>query len=311
MTKVFIDGREGTTGLRIHERLSSMGGITLLALPEGLRKDVSARRELLQEADIAFLCLPDAAAREAAALSEGGRARIIDASTAHRTAPGWAYGFPELSGAHRAKIAAGSRVAVPGCHASGFIALVYPLIRSGALAPSALLSCFSLTGYSGGGKKMIAEYEAPGRGPAYAAPRAYSTLQAHKHLPEMRAVPGLLTPPVFSPVVGDFYSGMLVTVPLHAAQLAKPMDPAALTALYAEHYAGSTLVRVLPCREETDYLAANALAGRDTMELFVAGCAERYTLCARFDNLGKGASGAAIQCMNLMLGRRETDGLVL
>ncbi len=309
MHQVFIDGREGTTGLRISERLSARNGIALLTLDEEKRKDPDARKELLHEADIAFLCLPDDAARESVALSEGGRVRIIDASTAHRTANGWRYGFPELSQAHRAGVVFGSRVAVPGCHASGFIALIYPLVSAGILSPEAPLACFSLTGYSGGGKKMISEYEDSTRDAAFDAPRAYATLQAHKHLPEMQKYAGTAFPPVFTPVVADFYAGMLVNVPLHQSMLEKRLRPEDISEIYAQHYEGSKLITVLPYEAENQMLAANALAGKDTMELMVAGSGERMTLLARYDNLGKGASGAAIQCMNLMLGREETEGL--
>jgi N-acetyl-gamma-glutamyl-phosphate reductase len=311
MVQVFIDGREGTTGLRIHERLSAFPDISLLTLPEERRKHPAARRELLHEADIAFLCLPDDAARESAQLAQGSAVRIIDASTAHRTAQGWNYGFPELSAAHAQAVQNGARTAVPGCHASGFIALAYPLVASGALDPSSLLSCFSLTGYSGGGKKMIAEYEDPERDIAYSSPRQYATAQSHKHLPEMQIHAGLDTPPVFNPVVADFYAGMLVSVPLHKAQLSKPLSARDIQAIYAEHYDGRRLIYVHPYAGKNLTLAANALSGRDCMELFVEGNDERMTLFARFDNLGKGASGAAVQCMNLMLGRDETAGLVL
>ncbi len=311
MHRIFIDGREGTTGLRIYERLSALSGIEVLSPDEALRKDPQARRALLHEADVAFLCLPDDAARESVSLAQGSCARIIDASTAHRTASGWRYGFPELSLSHRAGIVCGSRVAVPGCHASGFIALIYPLITAGILSPETPLSCFSLTGYSGGGKNMIAEYESKARDAALDAPRQYATLQGHKHLPEMQAYTNTVSPPVFTPVVSDFYAGMLVNVPLHRSMLLKRLRPQELSETYATHYDGSKLVRVLPYTENNQMLCANALAGKDTMELMVAGNEERMTLIARYDNLGKGASGAAIQCMNLMLGREETEGLVL
>lgn len=311
MHKVFIDGREGTTGLRIYERLCAQNDIALLTLEESKRKDSDARKKLLHEADIAFLCLPDDAARESVALAQGSCVRIIDASTAHRTENGWRYGFPELSLAHRAGVICGSRVAVPGCHASGFIALISPLISGGILSPQAPFSCFSLTGYSGGGKKMIAEYEDSSRDAAFSAPRAYATLQEHKHLPEMEKYAGTAFPPVFTPVVADFYAGMLVNVPLHQSFLEKRLRPQEIREIFAQHFEGSKLIRVLPYEAENQMLAANALAGKDTMEIMVAGNEERMTLLARYDNLGKGASGAAIQCMNLMLGREETEGLTL
>ena len=310
MTKVFIDGSEGTTGLRIQQRLEGWKYLELLTLPEQLRKDSDARREMLNEADVAFLCLPDAAARESAAMA-GENTVVIDASTAHRIAPGWAYGFPELSEAHREAIKTGRRIANPGCHASGFIALVYPLTAVGLLPADAPLSCFSLTGYSGGGKKMIAEYESDGRDPALDSPRQYGLSQSHKHLPEMQKIPGLTRPPLFSPIVADFYAGMEVTVPLHTMLLPGAPSPERLHEALADHYAVQRLVRVLPYGEAPAFCAANAMAGRDSMELMVTGCDDRALLIARFDNLGKGASGAAIQCMNIALGLDEAEGLTL
>lgn len=311
MYKVFVDGRVGTTGLRIMERLENDPAIQLLTLPEEARKEPAARQEMLHEADLAFLCLPDAAAREAAELAMGARVRLIDASTAHRTADGWAYGFPELSPGHRERIRQGTRVAVPGCHASGYIALVYPLVQVGVLSEDALLSCTSITGYSGGGKPMIADYEDDFRDLALDSPRHYATLQAHKHLPEMARYARLLHAPVFNPIVADFYAGMLVSLPLHMAQLKGVSSLPELQRMYAAHYAGQKMVRVLPVAQENILLAANTLAGKDTMELLVGGNEERITLYACYDNLGKGASGAAIQCMNIMLGREEAAGLVL
>jgi N-acetyl-gamma-glutamyl-phosphate reductase len=309
MIKVFIDGREGTTGLRIEERLAGLE-VALLALPEEERKNPAARREMLGKADVAFLCLPDAAAKESVSLAAGSGVRLIDASTAHRTQPGWAYGFPELSAAHRAAIASGNRVAVPGCHASGFIALVYPLVRAGVLPKDSFLTCYSLTGYTGGGKSMIADYEAPDRPAALKSPRLYALAQTHKHLPEMTAVTGLHTPPVFVPVVADFARGMLVTVPIFGAQVNRAR-PEALLDIYQTHYAGSAAVSVQEEADDSAFWAANACAGKDGMRLFVRGGAERMTLLACFDNLGKGASGAAVQCLNLMLGWPEARGLSL
>lgn len=310
MIRVFIDGSEGTTGLRIHDRLPERTDMELLTIDPARRKDADARRELLNSADIVFLCLPDAAAREAAAMVENPRTRILDTSTAHRTAAGWAYGFPELTGAHRAAIESGTRIAVPGCHASGYVAVVRPLVEAGLLAADAALSCTSLTGYSGGGKKMIAEYEAAGRPAALDAPRIYGLTQQHKHLAEMRVQSRLDQPPVFLPIVADFYSGMLVSIPLHGGQLRWELTPEALTGVYAAHYAGSACVRVLP-PAEAGMLAANALAGCDGMEIFVSGSGARLCVHALYDNLGKGASGAAVQCMNLLLGVPETTGLKL
>ncbi len=304
MTKIFIDGSAGTTGLRIRERLTSRPELELIALPEDRRKDPRAREEAINEADIAFFCLPDDAASEAAALVHGDTA-VIDTSTAHRTAPGWEYGFPEL-GSRRERIRASRRIANPGCHASGFISLVEPLVRVGLLAKDAELTCFSLTGYSGGGKKMIGEYEAADRPAAYDSPRQYGLTQAHKHLPEMAAVCGLDRAPAFCPVVADFTSGMQVTVPVFASQLRGGIED--VKALYRDVYTGP-VVRYEPCPD--GMLAANALSGSDGMSVTVAGNDARILLISTFDNLGKGASGAAIQNMNILLGLDETTGLNL
>lgn len=306
---IFIDGAAGTTGLRIHERLSAAADIRLLQLPEAQRKDPSARADMMAQADITVLCLPDEAAREAVALAPAD-ARICDTSTAHRTAADWVYGFPELHG-QREQIRTATRLAVPGCHASGVIALLHPLVEGGVLAADYPVVCQSLTGYSGGGKNMIAEYAAANRADKYAAPRLYGLSLQHKHLPEIQAVCGLTTPPLFTPVVADYYSGMLVSIPLPTAVL--NTDGAGVAACLADYYADSCVIRVQPYNtaQADGMLAANALAGRDDMEIFVSGHAEQVLLCARFDNLGKGASGAAVQCLNLMLGREETAGLVL
>jgi N-acetyl-gamma-glutamyl-phosphate reductase len=309
--KVFIDGKQGSTGLRIYERIVGAADITLLTLSEAERKDPQARKEKLLEADISFLCLPDDAAREAVSFVEGGGARIIDASSAHRTGHGFAYGFPELSAAHRVKIEYGMRTAVPGCHASGYIALVYPLVNAGALGKDALLSVTSLTGYSGGGKKMINEYWEDDRADIYDSPRHYAPGQTHKHLPEMLSYTGLTAAPVMNPIVADFYAGMLVSVPLHVRQLQNISSLGALQAIYENHYAGQEMVRVLPANAHSGFIHAGALAGKDYMEVFFCGNDERITLYARYDNLGKGSSGAALQCMNIMLGRPETEGLAL
>ncbi len=310
MTRIFIDGSEGTTGLRIFERFEKRADVELMHIDAEKRKDVKARSEMLNACDIAFLCLPDAAAMESAALIENPHVRVLDTSTAHRTDPDWAYGFPELSKAQREKIAQGARVAVPGCHASGFIALAYPLVAAGVLGAEAALSCFSLTGYSGGGKKLIAQYEDKSRNAGFAAWRSYAMGQQHKHLKEMAHVSGLKNPPVFSPILGDFYSGMLVTVPLTPSMMKKKCGAADLQELYAAHYANESFVRVKDAPQD-GMLAANALSGFDYMEISVCGNDERITLSACFDNLGKGASGAAVQCMNLMLGLSETTGLKL
>ena len=309
MKTVFIDGSVGTTGLRIRQRLSDRPDIQLVTLPENLRKNTEARAGALNSCDLAFLCLPDAAAIEAAALVQNPDVVLLDTSTAHRTDPGWAYGFPELSPAHEAAVRASRRIAVPGCHASGFIALVYPLIAAGYLGRDALLSCFSLTGYSGGGKKMIAAYEDADRPALYDGPRQYALGQQHKHLPEMQAVTGLENAPVFCPVVADFYSGMEVTVPVFGAQLRKKAGPEDLNEFYRSWY-GGTLVRCAG-PDEDGFLSAAALSGRDSMSLYVAGNNDRLLLTARYDNLGKGASGAAIECMNLVLGLDPAAGLEL
>ncbi len=314
-TRVFIDGKDGTTGLRIYDRLAGRSDLELLTLPEETRKDPEARRDCLHAADIAILCLPDAASRESVQLAEDSRVRILDTSTAHRTLAGWAYGFPELSPAHRQAIVEGRRVAVPGCHASGFIALVTPLVAAGLLSPEALLSCFSLTGYSGGGKKMIAQYEATTRLAELDSPRQYGLSQAHKHLPEMQRIPGLQNAPIFAPIVADYYCGMEVTIPLFARQVNAATHPLqALRDCLAAHYTGSPVVKVLG-EEETaalgGFAGSNNLAGLDGMELMAVGNDERMQLIARFDNLGKGSSGAALQCLNLMLDLDETTGLNL
>ena len=304
MTKIFIDGSAGTTGLRIRERLAARADMEILTLPDEQRKDVSARKDALNSADVAFLCLPDAAAKEAASLIESD-VTIIDTSTAHRTAEGWTYGFAELTG-QRAKIADSRRIANPGCHASGFIVLIEPLVKAGLIAPDTALTCFSLTGYSGGGKSMIADYEAGDRDEALDSPRQYGLTQSHKHLPEMQRLCGLSLAPVFCPIVADFYSGMEVTVSLFAKDLHG--TAAEIKALYAERYHGPIVQYVEP---PEGMLASNALAGLDRMEVTVTGNDERILLVSTFDNLGKGASGAAIQNMNIRLGLDETTGLKL
>ena len=305
MTKVFIDGSAGTTGLRIHERLAAREDVEILHLDEAHRKDPAARREALFAADVAFLCLPDAAAIEAVALAEGARVAIIDTSTAHRTNPAWDYGFPELAQS-REKLAASKRIANPGCHASGFIALVAPLVRAGLIAPDTPLSCTSLTGYTGGGKKMIAEYEDAARDPLLDAPRAYGLSQQHKHLPEMVTVCGLEKAPVFLPIVAPFACGMEVSVGLFAEQLRGCVED--IKNIYRETYEKG-LVRFAESADEGGFLSSGALAGRDDMEITVTGNGDRILLTSRFDNLGKGASGSAIQNMNILLGLDEATGL--
>lgn len=306
MAKIFIDGSAGTTGLRIRERLADRKDLELITLTEELRKDTEARRAALNAADIAFLCLPDAAAIEAVSLVENSNTAIIDTSTAHRTNGAWEYGFPELTG-RRERIAASKRIANPGCHASGFVALVEPLVRAGVLSSDAKLTAYSLTGYSGGGKKMIAEYEDAERDELLDAPRMYGLGQTHKHLPEMRAVCGLANAPIFCPVVAPFYSGMEVTVPLFASDVKGSV--ADICEIYRTYYQNG-LVRFVENGDEGGFLSANALSGRDDMQITVSGNGDRILLVARFDNLGKGASGAAIQNMNVLLGVDEATGLI-
>ena len=304
-TKVFIDGSAGTTGLRIVDRLSAREDIELIILPDETRKDPKARAAALDAADIAFLCLPDVAAMESVSLVSDPDTVIIDTSTAHRTADGWNYGFPELPG-QREKLIGAKRIANPGCHASGFVALIAPLVKAGLLDATAQLSCFSLTGYSGGGKGMIADYEADSRDPLLDAPRQYGLTQGHKHLPEMGKICGLENAPLFCPILGDFYSGMEVTVPVFASQLNGTVED--VKAVYRDLYQGE-LVHFDEDASENGLLSAGAFAGRDDMSITVYGNEERILLVARFDNLGKGASGAAIQNMNIVLGVDETTGL--
>ena len=308
MKKVFIDGSAGTTGLRIKDRLSGRNDITLLTLPEELRKDDGARKEKLNEADVVFLCLPDAESIKAVSMIENETTAVLDTSTAHRTADGWAYGFPELGEEYDEKIRKGKRIAVPGCHASGFIALVMPLVKAGVLDKSVLLSCTSLTGYSGGGKKMIAQYEEEGRDGLLDAPRTYGLSQTHKHLKEMKALCALSFEPLFMPIVSDFYSGMSVAVPLHEGMINGSV--ALIKEIYADLYKGP-VVRYVEGSDEEGFLSAAKLGGKDGMEISVFGNEQRFTLNARYDNLGKGASGAAVECMNILLGVDPTTGLSL
>ena len=308
MKKVFIDGSAGTTGLRIYERLSERTDVKILSLSEDKRKDVAARKEMINAADVVFLCLPDDAARESVSLVENPNTVIIDASTAHRTLSDWAYGFPELSKAHEETISRSKRIAVPGCHASGFIALVYPLVESGLLEKDTLLTCHSITGYSGGGKKMIADYESEERNTLLDAPRQYAISQQHKHLKEMRAISGIENQPIFCPIVSDFYSGMTVTVPLFAAQLKGGVED--VKKVYREKY-NTKIVQYKESVDEGGFVSGAALSKKDGMAITVAGNEERILLIACYDNLGKGASGAAIECMNIALGVKKTEGLVL
>ena len=305
MTKIFIDGSAGTTGLRIADRLADRSDIELIKLPENLRKNNDARKDAIHSSDIVFLCLPDAAAIEAVELAGDSGVKIIDTSTAHRTNPAWAYGFPELSAAHREKIANSSRIANPGCHASGFIASVYPLVSAGVIAPDFPLTAYSLTGYSGGGKNLIAEYEDPNRDIRHESHRIYGINLAHKHLPEMQKICGLDQPPVFSPILGDFYEGMATTILLPNFDFAKVWE------CLASHYEGQKMVSVAPLGGDESVIYASTLAGKDTMRIIVSGHEKQTMVTALFDNLGKGASGAAIQNMNILMGLDETTGLCL
>ena len=306
---IYIDGKEGTTGLQIYERLGSREDIELILIDEDKRKDTEERKKFINAADIVFLCLPDAAAREAVALCENPHTRFIDASTAHRTAPGWDYGFAELSNEHRAAIIKSKRVANPGCHASGFISSVYPLVKLGIIPADYPLTCSSLTGYSGGGKKLIAEYEDENRDPRHKSHRIYGTTLHHKHLPEMTHVCGLTQPPVFVPILGDFYKGMASTIMLHNKLLNGQPTAQDIHAKLCEYYAGQQLVTVAPFGGDEPIIYASTMAGRDSLQLVVCGHEEQTIVTAQFDNLGKGASGAAVQNMNLMLGFEETTGL--
>lgn len=303
MIKVFIDGGAGTTGLRIVERMQARKDVTLITLDEAHRKDPASRKEAIHAADAVFLCLPDDAAKEAAQLAEGAKAVVIDASTAHRTAEGWAYGFPELSPAHRAAIASSKRIANPGCYASGFISLVYPLIAHGIAAKDYPFVCHAVSGYTGAGKKGIAQYEAEERDRSLDSPRLYALGLHHKHLPEMQKVCALSHPPVFTPYICDFPCGMTVHVPLYRSLLQKKLTVGELEELFREHYAGCRFVKV--AKEESGFLAANTLEGTNLLEVFVNGNDEQLLLSARLDNLGKGASGAAVQNMNIALGLDE------
>ncbi len=306
MAKVFIDGSAGTTGLRIYERLANREDISLITLPDELRKDTSARKEALNSADIAFLCLPDAAAIEAVSLVDNPNTAIIDTSTAHRTVDGWTYGFAELCG-KRDEIKNSKRIANPGCHASGFVALVAPLVQKGIISPDANLSCFSITGYSGGGKNMIAQYESPELDELLSAPRQYALGQTHKHLPEMAKICGLNNTPVFCPIVSNFYSGMQVTVPIFASDINGTKEDIANA--YKDYYSQG-LVTFVKDLSDNGFASSVAMSGRDDMIVTVAGNDDRILLIAEFDNLGKGASGAAIQNMNILLGLDEKTGLV-
>lgn len=312
--KVFIDGSEGTTGLRIFERFADRDDIEIMKIPSELRKDPAEIKKYINASDITFLCLPDAAAREAVAMVDNDDVVIIDTSTAHRTEAGWAYGYPELSASHREAIKNGKRIAVPGCHATGFITSVYPLVAGGILPADYPVSAFSLTGYSGGGKKMIAEYEGEDRIDELKSPREYALGQTHKHLKEMKAITGIDRLPLFSPIVADYYSGMLVTLPLYTDLLNGKQTVESVHKFFSDYYAKEKFIKVMPLGKEADYrgfLVGNGCTGWDGMEIYVTGNEDRILVSSRFDNLGKGASGAAVQCLNIKLGCDEAFGLVL
>lgn len=313
-TKIFIDGSEGTTGLRINERFQNRDDIELLHINPELRKYPEERKKMINASDITFLCLPDDAARESVALAENEDVVIIDASTAHRTEDGWAYGFPELSEAHRTAIKNGKRIAVPGCYATGFISLVYPLMAGKVLPKDYPVSCFAISGYSGAGKKTIAAYEGENRPKELSAGREYALTQQHKHLKEMKKITGLARTPLFSPIIDDYYSGMVVSVPLYADMLSKKETPESLLHYYAEYYNNQRFIQVSAADDEiaaSGFLAGNGLSGWDGLKVYATGNEERIVVSAQFDNLGKGASGAAIQCLNIILGCDEAKGLNL
>lgn len=310
MKKIFVDGSAGTTGLRIFERLGKRDDVELITISDDHRKDLSYRKEAIEKADAAFLCLPDDAAREIVAQVNKDTVKILDTSTAHRTLPEWAYGFPELSKDFAEKIATSKRIAVPGCHASGFIALVYPLIASGMMPKDYPVTCHSITGYSGGGKKMIAEYADENRDIEFSSPRQYGLSQNHKHLKEMQEICSLSMKPVFSPIVADFYSGMVVTIPLFPHLLNGKPTLSQIHEMFYEHYKNQKIVNVMPIAKD-GMLGSNNLSGKDRLEIEITGNDDRIIIASRFDNLGKGSSGAAIQCMNIALGFEETKGLDL
>ncbi|MBE6864327.1 MAG: N-acetyl-gamma-glutamyl-phosphate reductase [Ruminococcus flavefaciens] len=312
--KVYIDGQEGTTGLKILERFEGRNDIELIRISEEKRKDPAERAKFINMSDYTFLCLPDAASKEAVSFVDNDHVRIIDASTAHRTNPDWAYGFPELSAAHREKIRTSNRVAVPGCYASGFASIVYPLVDHGIIPADYPVFAYATSGYSGAGKKAIAVYEGDEKPYEFNSPRQYALSQQHKHLPEMKAVSGLEYTPMFNPMVCDYFSGMVVSVPIQTRTLPKAVTPADIHAMYAEHYKGANMIEVMPLmpadEQKSFFLASNTLSGLNKMQVFVFGSDEQILLCSRLDNLGKGASGAAVQCLNIMMGIDETTGLI-
>ena len=312
--KVYIDGQEGTTGLKILERFKDRNDIELLRISEDKRKDSAERARLINMSDYTFLCLPDDAAREAVSFVDNDKVRIIDASTAHRTNPDWAYGFPELSPQHREKIRTSNRVAVPGCYASGFASIVYPLVKNNVIPDDFPVFAYATSGYSGAGKKAIAVYEGSDKPEEFNSPRQYALSQQHKHLPEMKAVSGLKFTPMFNPMVCDYFSGMVVSVPIQTRMLGSSVTAESVHDMYAKHYDGAKMVEVMPLmsadEQKSFFLASNTLSGQNKIQVFVFGNDEQILLCSRLDNLGKGASGAAVQCLNIMMGIDETTGLV-
>ena len=312
--KVFIDGKEGTTGLKIFERFEKRNDIELLTLPEDKRKDSAERAKMINASDYTFLCLPDQAAKESVSLCTNPDTKIIDASTAHRTNPEWAYGFPELDKSFREKIISSKRTAVPGCYASGFIAIAYPLVKSGIMGKDYPVVVHAVSGYSGAGKKAIAQYEDSNRNRELDSPRLYALTQEHKHLPEMKLISGLDYEPIFNPYICDYFQGMCVTVGLHSRLLAKKVSAKDVQEMFLSHYEGCNFVKVSNFMGEGDltepFIASNTLAETNKMQVFVYGNDERIMITTRFDNLGKGASGAAVQCMNIMMGLDETIGLL-
>lgn len=312
--KIYIDGQEGTTGLKILKRFENRNDVEILHISEEKRKDSAERAKFINMSDYTFLCLPDSASREAVSFIDNDHVRIIDASTAHRTNPAWAYGFPELSQSHRDKIKNSNKVAVPGCYASGFASIVYPLVNNGIIPADFPVFAYATSGYSGAGKKAIAVYESDEKPYEYNSPRQYALSQEHKHLPEMQAVSGLKYKPMFNPIICDYYSGMVVSVPIQSRQLDKNITAEKIHEMYSKHYENAKLVEVMPLMSSEEqkafFLASNTISGLNKLQVFVFGNDEQILLCSRLDNLGKGASGAAVQCLNIMMGIDETTGLV-
>lgn len=309
MTKVFIDGSQGTTGLKIYNRFNNRDDIKLLRIDEDKRKDKKERAKLINESDITFLCLPDAASIEAISLVENDKVKIIDTSTAHRTNPDWAYGFAELDKTFREKIGSSNRIAVPGCYASGFNSIVYPLISNAIMPKDYPITCYAVSGYTGAGKKGIAQYEDKNREKELDSPRQYALTQEHKHLKEMKAISNLERTPIFAPHICDYPCGMVVSIPIFTDMLTKKMTKADIREFFAQHYKGEKFIKVRKTGYSESMIGSNNFAERDDMEIEISGNDERIVITSRFDNLGKGASGAAIQCLNIALGIDETTGL--